>query len=136
MRFGERLALAVALLIGIFGFVILAGVLIGSFEGTSQYSPSTNLLLSFLFGVFPLASGLFLFWRVRRAVARRKGEEREAAVLRVTRERQGIVTAVDVAADCGMSLEQAEETLARLHLRGFSEMDVADSGTVIYRFRL
>ncbi len=136
MRFGERLLLAGALLIGLFGVVILAGILIGTLEGTSEYSPSTNLLLSFLFGVFPLAGGLFLFWRVRRAAARRKGEAKEAAVLRVARERQGIVTAVDVAADCGMSLEQAEEILQRLHLRSFSEMDVSDSGTVVYRFRL
>jgi hypothetical protein len=136
MRFGERLVLAVALLIGFFGFVMIAGVLIGVLEGTSKYSPSTNLVLSFLLGVLPLAGGLLLYWGVRRAVAKRKGEEREAAVLRVARERQGIVTAVDVAADCGMSLEEAEETLERLHLGGFSEIDVSDAGTVVYRFRV
>jgi hypothetical protein len=135
MRFGERLALAVAVLIGLFGFVMIAGVLIGTLEGTSKYSARTDLVLAFLLGILPLAAGAFLFWRVRRAVAQRKWEETEGAVLKVARERQGVVSAVDVAADCGMSLEQAEEILARLQRRGFSEMDVLDSGTVVYRFR-
>jgi ABC-type nickel/cobalt efflux system permease component RcnA len=135
MKLGERLALAVAVLIGLFGFVMIAGVLIGTLEGTSKYSARTDLVLAFLLGILPLAVGAFLFWRVRRAVARRRCEETEGAVLKVARERQGVISAVDVAADCGMSLEQAEEILDRLQRRGFSEMDVLDSGVVVYRFR-
>ncbi len=135
MRFGERLALAVAVLVGLFGFVMIAGVLIQTLEGTSKYSARTDLVLAFLLGILPLAAGVYLFWRVRRAVVRRQWEETEGAVLKVARARQGAVSAVDVAADCGMSLEQAEEILDRLQRRGFSEMDVLDSGVVVYRFR-
>lgn len=136
MRIGERLALAVAVLIGVFGFVMITGVLIGTLEGTSKYSVSTNLLLSFLLGVLPLAIGVFLFRSIRRAVARREREGTEGAVLKAARARQGVVSTVDVAGDCGMSLDQAQEILDRLHLRGFSEMDVSDAGTVVYRFRV
>ena len=136
MTIGERLALVVAVLIGLFGLVMIAGVLIGVLEDTSDYSPSTNAMMTLLFGVLPLAIGVLLVWRVRRAAARRRQEAREAAVLGAVRKRQGVVTAVDVAADCGMSLEEAQGTLDWLHLRGFSEMDVLDSGTVVYRFRL
>jgi hypothetical protein len=135
MRIGEKLVLAVAVLLGLFGFVILTGVLIGLLEGTSEYSLFTNLLLSFLLGCVPLAVGVLLLRRVRNSVARREIEAREAQVLRVAQERQGTVSAVDVATGCGMSLEQAQKTLDQLHLRGFSEMDVEDSGTVVYRFR-
>lgn len=135
MKIDERLTLAVAVLLGLFGFVMLAGVLIGVLEGSSRYSPLTNLLLSFLFGVLPLALSWILYRRVRRGVARRKAEAAEAAVLKAARERQGTLTAVDVAADCGMSLEQAQEILDRLHLGGFCEIDVTDAGTVVYRFR-
>lgn len=136
MRLGERLTLGIAALIGLFGFVMIAGVLIGTIERTSNYSPTTNTLLTFLFGALPLAGSLILYLRVRGAVAGRKRGEKEAAVLRVARERQGIVTAVGVAADCGMSLEEAQEILDRLQRGGFSEMDVSDTGTVVYRFRL
>jgi len=136
MRFGEKLALAFALLIGVFGFVMIAGVLIQILERTSKYSPTTDLLLSLWFGVLPLAGGVLLYRRVRRAVAKREAEEREAAVLKVVKERKGIVTAVDVAEECGMSLEHAQNVLDGLQRHGFCEMDVADSGTVVYRFRL
>jgi hypothetical protein len=136
MRRDEKLALAGAVLVGLFGLVMIAGVLIGSLEKTSEYSPTTDALLSVLFGVLPLAAGIFLVRRTLGAVARRRREEREAAVLGVAKDHQGVVTAVDVAAECGMSLEQAEQTLGALHRRGFSEMDVTDAGTVVYRFRL
>ena len=136
MRLGERLELAAAFLIGVFGVVMIAGVLIQLLEGTSKYSPTTDLLLTLLFGVLPVAGGLFLYRRVRRAVAGRQVDEREAAVLKVVKARKGTVTAVDVAADCGMSMEHAQETLDGLQRHGFCEMDVADSGTVVYRFRL
>jgi hypothetical protein len=136
MRLGERMELAAAFLIGVFGVVMIAGVLIQLLEGTSKYSPTTDLLLTLLFGVLPVAGGLLLYRRVRRAVAGRQVDEREAAVLKVVKQRKGTVTAVDVAADCGMSLEHAQETLDGLQRHGFCEMDVADSGMVVYRFRL
>jgi len=136
MRLGERMELAAAFLIGVFGVVMIAGVLIQLLEGTSKYSPTTDLLLTLLFGVLPVAGSLLLYRRVRRAVAGRQVDEREAAVLKVVKERKGTVTAVDVAADCGMSMEHAQETLDGLQRHGFCEMDVEDSGTVVYRFRL
>jgi hypothetical protein len=136
MTVGDRLAVVFALLVGVFGLVMLIGVLIQLVEGTSKYSVVTDVLLSVLLGVVPLVGGVVLYRRVRRAVARRVREEREAAVLRVARDRQGVVSPVDVAADCGLSLEHAQEILDELHRRGFNEMDVSDTGVVVYRFRL
>ena len=136
MRVSERLTLVFAALLGMFGIVMIGGTLIGTIEGDSRYSPATNLLLSLLFGVLPLVWGWILVRRVRKAVAQRKTGATESAVLRVAREHDGLVTAVDVSADCGMTLEQAQETLDRLHLSGNCDIDVADSGTITYRFRL
>ena len=136
MTVSERLSVVFAVLIGLFGFVMLAGVLIGALEGTSKYSRSTDVTLTILLGVVPLVGGVLLYRRVRRAVARRQTAEKESAVLQVVRQHEGVVSPVDVAADCGMSLEEAEEILKRLQLRGFAEMDVTDTGTIIYRFRL
>jgi len=136
MTVGDRLAVVFALLVSVFGLVMLAGVLIQFLEGTSKYSLVTDVLLSILLGVLPLVGGVILYRRVRRTVARRQREEREAAVLRVARDRGGVVSPVDVAADCGLSLEHAQEILDELHRRGFNEMDVSDTGVVVYRFRL
>jgi hypothetical protein len=136
MTVSERLSVVFAVVLGLFGFVMLVGVLIGALEGTSKYSRFTDVTLTILLGVVPLVGGILLYRRVRGAVVRRRTEERESAVLQVARQHEGVVSPLDVAADCGMSLEQAEEILHQLHLRGFAEMDLTDTGTVIYRFRL
>jgi hypothetical protein len=136
MTLGQRLLLALAVLVALFGFVMISGALIGVLEGDSGYTPTTNLVLSVLLGVIPLAGGVLLFSGVRRNVARRRAEAEEAAVLRVARGRGGVVSAVDVAADCGIGLDEAQTILDRLHLRGHAEMDVAPTGTVVYRVRL
>lgn len=136
MRVSEWLTVIFAALLAMFGLVMIGGTLIGTLERTSKYSGATNFFLVILFGFVPVAWGFLLYRRVRRAVARRRTEGTEAAVLRVVQEREGNVTAVDVAAGCGMSLEEAQETLDQLQLRGFCDIDVADSGVVTYRFRL
>jgi len=136
MTVSERLSVVFAVIVSLFGFVMLVGVLIGAIEGTSKYSRFTDVTLTILLGIVPLVGGVHLYRRVRGTVARRQNDERESAVLQVVRQHEGVVSPVDVAADCGMSLEQAEETLNQLHLRGFAEMDVTDTGIVIYRFPL
>jgi hypothetical protein len=136
MTVSERLSVVFAVVISLFGFLMLVGVLIGALEGTSKYSRFTDVTLTILLGVVPLVGGIRLYRRVRRTVVQRQTGERESAVLQVVRQHEGVVSPVDVAADCGMSLEQAEETLKGLQLRGFAEMDVTDTGTVIYRFPL
>jgi len=136
MTVSERLSVVFAVLIGLFGFVMLAGVLIQALEGTSKYSRFTDVTLTILLGVVPLVGGVLLYRRVRGFVVRRQTAERESAVLQVVRQHEGVVSPVDVAADCGMSLEEAEEILKGLQLRGFAEMDVTDTGIIIFRFRL
>ncbi len=136
MTVSERLSVVFAVIVSLFGFLALVGVLIGAFEGTSKYSRLTDVTLTILLGFVPLVGGIRLYRRARRNVVQRLTGARESAVLQVVRQHEGVVSPVDVAADCGMSLEQAEEILKGLHLRGFAEMDVTDTGTVIYRFPL
>lgn len=136
MTVSERLSIVFAVVVSLFGFLMLVGVLIGALEGTSKYSRFTDVTLTILLGVVPLVGGIRLYRRIRGSVVQRRIDERESAVLQVVRQHEGVVSPVDVAAGCGMSLEQAEETLKRLHLRGFAEMDVTDTGIVIYRFPL
>jgi hypothetical protein len=133
---GERFTLLLAVLLGLFGFVMIAGALIGTLEGSSNYSPATNALLALLLGVTPMALGVVLYRRVRGRRGDRERAENEAIVLRLAAKREGVVTAVDIAAESGLPLETAEATLALLHRRGFNTMDVLDSGIVVYRFPL
>jgi len=49
MTVSEKLQVVVAVLLGVFGVVMLVGVCIGVLEGTSKYSLVTDLLLTILF---------------------------------------------------------------------------------------
>lgn len=136
MRFGEQLLLVVAGLLSVFGVVMIAGVLIGILNHTSKYTLLTDVLLTLLLGVLPLVGGLLLGQRVRAKVASRQADAWEKSVLQVAKQHHGMVTAMDVACNSAMTLAQAKDTLDQLNLKGFNEMDVSESGTIIYTFRV
>ena len=136
MTVSEKLQVVVAVLLGVFGVVILAGVCIGIVEGTSKYSLVTDLLLTILFGILPIVCGIGLYKRIRQAVTRRTVEDREKIVLQLAKTHRGTLTVVDVAANSALTLEQAKGTLDQLNIKGFNEMDVSDAGIIVYKFRL
>jgi hypothetical protein len=133
---GERLAVPVAALLGGFGLLMIAGMLIGALEGDATYSLSTNVVLAILLGVVPIGAAGWLLGGMRAARRRREDDAREAAVLAIAAERRGVLSPLEVAAAAGCTADQARATLDRLHLRGFCELDIADSGAEVYRFRL
>ena len=135
MRVEEKVLLVVAVLISAFGVVMIAGVLIGILNHTSKYTLLTDFLLTLLFGVLPLVVGILLYQRVRANAATRKADEWERTVLQVAKRHHGIVTAMDVASNSALTLEQAKDTLDQLNLKGFNEMDVSELGTIVYKFR-
>lgn len=136
MRLGEQLLLVVAVLLSAFGVVMIAGVLIGILNHTSQYTLLTDVLLVLLFGALPLVGGVLLGQRIRANTATRQADAWEKTVLQVAKRHHGMVTAIDVACNSVLTLEQAKDTLDQLNLKGFNEMDVSESGTVIYKFRV
>ena len=136
MRFGEKLLVAVAVLLSAFGVVMIAGMLINILNHTSKDPLLTDLLLVLLIGVLPLVGGVRLYQHVRANAAARQADEWERAVLQVAKRHHGMVTAMDVASNSALTLEQAKDTLDQLNLKGFNEMDVSESGTIIYKFRV
>jgi hypothetical protein len=82
-----------------------------------------------------LASGHF---RTRGRLARRREELRqqtiESEILRLAGQRGGRLTAVEVATDMAISPEAAKEALDSLALRELAELEITDSGVVVYAF--
>jgi len=58
MTGSEKLQVVVAGLLGAFGVVMIAGVGIQALEGTSKYSRVTDVMLTILFGILPIAWGI------------------------------------------------------------------------------
>ena len=134
MTTSEKLQVVVAVLLGVFGLVMIVGVSIQFLEGTSKYSMVTDGVLTVLLGILPLVGGVWRYKRVRQAVTRRTVDDSEKIVLRLAQRRQGVLTVVEVAANSTLSVEQAKETLDQLNLKGFNEMDVSDAGILVYKF--
>lgn len=55
-------------------------------------------------------------------------------VVRLARQRGGRLTATETAADTGLTVEEAAEILKRLADGGFVEVEITDSGLIVYRF--
>lgn len=55
-------------------------------------------------------------------------------LVRLAREQGGRLTVTDAAADANLTVEEAEEILKRLADGGYVEIEVTDSGLMVYRF--
>jgi hypothetical protein len=86
-------------------------------------------------GSIALASGHF---RGRGRLARRRDELRrqtiESEILRLAGQRGGRLTAVEVASDMAISPEAAKEALDSLALRELAELEITESGVLVYAF--
>jgi hypothetical protein len=86
-------------------------------------------------GSVALASGHF---RGRGRLARRRDELRrqtiESEILRLAGQRGGQLTAIEVASDMAISPEAAKEALDSLALRELAEIEITESGVLVYAF--
>src|SRR5918999_4893219 len=86
-------------------------------------------------GSILLASGHF---RGRGRLTRRREELRrqtvESEILRLAGQRGGRLTAVEVASDMAISPEAAKDALDALALREQAELEVTESGVIVYAF--
>lgn len=55
-------------------------------------------------------------------------------VVRLAQQRGGRLTITETAAESGLAVEEVEEILKNMTDRGFVEMEITDSGIVVYRF--
>jgi hypothetical protein len=116
-------------------------MLIGFLEsGAAIGAPATIAALLITVGL-PAAAGLALastHFRGRGRFARRREELRqqtiESEILRLAEQRGGRLTAVEVASDMAISPEAAKEALDSLALRELAELEVTDSGLLVYAF--
>lgn len=89
----------------------------------------------------PAAGGTWLLARQfgvgRRIEARREALRRdtlEAEILRMAERHDGRLTAIEVAGELAVPANTAEETLKELMARGMADIEVTDSGLLVYTF--
>ncbi|MBT4503882.1 MAG: hypothetical protein HOC74_39480 [Gemmatimonadetes bacterium] len=96
-----------------------------------------NLEDTFPVGVALTIFGALLWFLAKRldAAARLvRYRRQQSRLVRLARERGGRLTVTEAAADADLTVEEAEEILKRLADGGYVEMEVTDSGLMVYRF--
>jgi ABC-type multidrug transport system fused ATPase/permease subunit len=136
MKASEKLLLAVAVVIALFGLFMILGAIVEIFDPSSKNSVPADLALLVFLGLLPLAFAVWLFMRTRANALRRAEETREQLVLHLASRHQGVLTVPQLAEESGMSLEQAKEILDRLYRKSFTQLSLAESGEAIYTFHL
>jgi hypothetical protein len=125
------------------GLLILLSLfmLIGFLRSDASIGAPATIAALLLTVALPAAAGLALVsghFRGRGRLTRRREELRrqtiESEILRLAGQRGGRLTAVEVASDMAISPEAAKDALDALALREQAELEVTDSGVLVYAF--
>jgi hypothetical protein len=122
--------------------VLLALFMLVGFLGSSAAIGAPATIAALLLTVaLPAAAGMTLassHFRSRGRLARRREELRrqtiESEILRLAGQHGGRLTAVEVATDMAISPEAAKDALDALALREVADLEITDSGVVVYAF--
>ncbi len=117
----------------------LFGELVTGGDGKTSFGAYLGLLV---FLSLTLAGGAWLAWtRLWRAPGRaghRKptpdAAEREQRILDLAEQRTGRVTVAEVASKCDLTVDQSKAALDTLVLQGITELQVSESGVLVYVF--
>jgi hypothetical protein len=136
MKRSERLLLAAAVLLVVFGLFMIVGAAANIFDRTAKDSVPGMVALLLLLGVLPLVLGVWLFRHTQLGASRRAFEAREQLIVHLASQHQGVLTVPQVAEESGMTLEQAKEVLDHLYRKRFNELTLSDSGEMVYKFQV
>ena len=114
----------------------LGFMLYGLFQMLSADGPGRDFNL-FAIGVPQVIFGSLLWILAKKldaAVHLLRYRRQQNRVVRLARQRGGRLTVTETAADTGLTVEEAAEILKRLADGGFVEVEITDSGLIVYRF--
>jgi hypothetical protein len=125
-----------------FGLVGLSLFMLVGFLNAELTGSALNTLLTLLVAVgIPAAAGgtlLHQHFGQRKLLAgsrdQLKRQTQEAELLRLAGEQGGRLTVVEVVRELAVSHSEAEELLRSLQVRGHTEIEITESGMLVYRF--
>jgi hypothetical protein len=106
------------------------------------FKPVSNLLvdgiLILLFALAPIAGVLLIrnsyVTKIEREKKVKAYAEQEKQVLKLAREKEGVLTVPEIVAETSMNADEADELMRELVLKRYADMKITDQGTVIYEF--
>lgn len=112
-------------------------MLYGLFQMFRSEAPDSDFFEPFAIGVTQVIFGSLLWILAKKLDAAAhlvRYRRQQSRVVRLARQRGGRLTVTETAADTGLTVEEASEILKRLADGGFVEVEITDSGLIVYRF--
>ena len=126
---------------GIALLVLSLFMLLGFFRSDAPLTSPATIAALFIAVGLPALGGILLttnrFGRGKRLAERReqlRQQTFESEILRLAGQRQGRLTAVEVMTEFAITLDQANALLESLVVRDLADLEVTDSGVVVYAF--
>lgn len=136
MRWTERLVYMLGIVVILFGFVMIAGGLINLFESPREESVGELLVMTGILGVVPVAAGFMMCRRMRAKARYRRDELIERQIPQLAKDNQGQLTISDVSMHLSVPSTKAKAILDQCHLNHLADLQISDTGVVIYQFRM
>lgn len=121
------------------GLFMLLGLVSG--DALQEGSLASNLVMAILFTLAPIVGGGFMirshFMKKRKALKEQQTalqRAREKQILRLAQQKGGRISIPEIVVDTSMSTEEAEEFMQDLTAKGYVDMQVTDSGVIVYEF--
>ena len=112
-------------------------MLYGLFQMLRPEAADSDFFKLFAIGVTQVIFGSLLWILAKKLDAAAhlvRYRRQQSRVVRLARQRGGRLTVTETAADTGLTVEEASEILKRLADGGFVEVEITDSGLIVYRF--
>ena len=121
-----------AVLMIIFGMMIVGGVIISQDDPNRKSSLSSDIVVGIMFGVVPLVSGIYLFRKTSEKIEQRADNKNQVALLQYAKAHQNKITITEAALCLSCSVGEAKGFLDELQLKSVFEIELTEEGTLVY----
>lgn len=122
-----------AVLLFIFGGLLLLGFSIELVEGTSEESLAFDITMAVIFGLGPIIGGIFLWKAGSKKRRKYSTHKQETILLKIAQQKNGMLSVADVAIALEMTTEDAKHLIDKLYYKGVFELQITDNGATLYK---
>jgi|688.fasta_scaffold704802_2 hypothetical protein len=135
MNLKELLRYFAAIGMIVFGAFLALGGLVSIFEkrGNTPVTPADVFLFA-VFGILPVILGIILFRRTLLRQAERTYEAHERSILLLAQTHGAKLTSTEVGMAMNITVQQAENLLQNMTIKGLTQLEISDSGVPVYHF--
>jgi len=113
---------------------MLAGSILLFLDKTDGWSGTQTIVMGSIFGVLPVTGGLQLCRKMKKRGQLRSREIVERQLLELASKNNGCLTIAETSMKMSIPSDEAKKILDECHLNNLAELEVSDSGAVLYRF--